>query len=159
MSVCHWYCFTAIKPSSSQESLIWFRWICLNKTIPNNNTTSSFPWSNISAFHSDVKLTVGTLLVGSKADNNVIVWGRQGWGRFWVLSNYILLSPFGCQSALELLILLEKQGLLTENNVQMLEEVCMNVSPDLLETVNCYKRAKGEKFKSQGVGLQKCRKH
>ncbi|NXN34595.1 CASPA protein, partial [Nycticryphes semicollaris] len=46
-------------------------------------------------------------------------------------------------SALELLILLEKQGLLTENNVQMLEDVCMNVSPDLLETVNCYKRAKG----------------
>ncbi|XP_010179476.1 PREDICTED: caspase-10-like, partial [Mesitornis unicolor] len=45
-------------------------------------------------------------------------------------------------SALELLILLEKQGLLTESNVQMLEEVCMNVSPDLLETVNCYKRAK-----------------
>ncbi|XP_075009603.1 caspase-10-like isoform X2 [Calonectris borealis] len=45
-------------------------------------------------------------------------------------------------SALELLILLEKQGLLTENNVQMLEEVCMNVSPDLVETVNCYKRAK-----------------
>uniref|UniRef100_A0A8B9I7L0 Caspase 10 n=1 Tax=Anser brachyrhynchus TaxID=132585 RepID=A0A8B9I7L0_9AVES len=49
-----------------------------------------------------------------------------------------------CQSALELLILLEKQGLLTENNVQMLEEVCMNVSPDLLETVNSYRRAKGE---------------
>ncbi|NXJ66258.1 CASPA protein, partial [Rostratula benghalensis] len=46
-------------------------------------------------------------------------------------------------SALELLILLEKQGLLTENNVQVLEDVCMNVSPDLLETVNCYKRAKG----------------
>ncbi|XP_040418347.1 caspase-10-like isoform X1 [Cygnus olor] len=45
-------------------------------------------------------------------------------------------------SALELLILLEKQGLLTENNVQMLEEVCMNVSPDLLETVNSYRRAK-----------------
>ncbi|NWQ86499.1 CASPA protein, partial [Burhinus bistriatus] len=45
-------------------------------------------------------------------------------------------------SALDLLILLEKQGLLTENNVQMLEEVCMNVSPDLLETVNCYKTAK-----------------
>ncbi|NXI99404.1 CASPA protein, partial [Psophia crepitans] len=45
-------------------------------------------------------------------------------------------------SALELLILLEKQGHLTENNVQILEEVCMNVSPDLLETVNCYKRAK-----------------
>ncbi|KAM9235981.1 caspase-10 isoform 1-T2 [Leptosomus discolor] len=45
-------------------------------------------------------------------------------------------------SALELLILLEKQGLLTENNVQILEEICMNVSPDLLETVNCYKRSK-----------------
>jgi len=62
-------------------------------------------------------------------------------------NNCILLSPFGCQSALELLILLEKQGLLTENNVQMLEEVCINVSPDLLETVNCYKRAKGKKFR------------
>uniref|UniRef100_A0A8B9VB62 Caspase 10 n=1 Tax=Anas zonorhyncha TaxID=75864 RepID=A0A8B9VB62_9AVES len=45
-------------------------------------------------------------------------------------------------SALELLILLEKQGLLTENNVQMLEEVFVNVSPDLLETVNSYRRAK-----------------
>ncbi|KFQ52565.1 Caspase-10, partial [Pelecanus crispus] len=45
-------------------------------------------------------------------------------------------------SALELLILLEKRGLLTEDNVQVLEEVCMRVSPDLLETVNCYKRAK-----------------
>ncbi|NXW56823.1 CASPA protein, partial [Eurystomus gularis] len=45
-------------------------------------------------------------------------------------------------SALELLILLEKQGLVTENNVQMLEEVCMSVSPDLLEIVNCYKREK-----------------
>ncbi|XP_072731034.1 caspase-10-like isoform X1 [Ciconia boyciana] len=45
-------------------------------------------------------------------------------------------------SALELLILLEKQGLVTENNVQMLEEVCMKVSPDLLERVNCYKREK-----------------
>ncbi|XP_052532284.1 caspase-10-like isoform X2 [Tympanuchus pallidicinctus] len=44
-------------------------------------------------------------------------------------------------SALELLILLEKQGLLTENNVQTLEEVFRNVSPDLLETVNCYRMA------------------
>ncbi|XP_031457081.1 caspase-10 [Phasianus colchicus] len=44
-------------------------------------------------------------------------------------------------SALELLILLEKQGLLTENNVQILEEVLKNVSPDLLETVNCYRMA------------------
>ncbi|NWY50144.1 CASPA protein, partial [Chionis minor] len=51
-------------------------------------------------------------------------------------------------SALDLLILLEKQGLLTENNVQMLEEVCMNVSPDLLETINCYKKSKGEKFRA-----------
>uniref|UniRef100_A0A669Q1Y4 Caspase-8 n=1 Tax=Phasianus colchicus TaxID=9054 RepID=A0A669Q1Y4_PHACC len=48
------------------------------------------------------------------------------------------------QSALELLILLEKQGLLTENNVQILEEVLKNVSPDLLETVNCYRMANGE---------------
>ncbi|XP_072197976.1 caspase-10-like [Excalfactoria chinensis] len=45
-------------------------------------------------------------------------------------------------SALELLILLEKQGLLTENNVQTLEEVFTNVSPDLLQTVNCYRMAK-----------------
>ncbi|KFO75347.1 Caspase-10, partial [Cuculus canorus] len=45
-------------------------------------------------------------------------------------------------SALELLIFLEKQGLLSENNVQMLEEVCVHISPDLLETVNCYKRTK-----------------
>ncbi|NXE07254.1 CASPA protein, partial [Lophotis ruficrista] len=45
-------------------------------------------------------------------------------------------------SALELLILLEKQGHVTENNVQMLEEVCVNVSPDLLEIINCYKRTK-----------------
>ncbi|NXJ89402.1 CASPA protein, partial [Corythaixoides concolor] len=59
-------------------------------------------------------------------------------------------------SALELLILLEKQGLLTENNVQMLEEVCMNVSPDLLETVNCYKRAKGEKFRFHSPMLSEC---
>ncbi|XP_065526123.1 caspase-10 [Lathamus discolor] len=45
-------------------------------------------------------------------------------------------------SALELLILLEKQSLLTENNVQILEEICVHVSPNLLERVNCYKRAK-----------------
>ncbi|XP_030309635.1 caspase-10 [Calypte anna] len=46
------------------------------------------------------------------------------------------------QSALELMILLEKQGLLTDNNVQVLEELCVNVSPDLLEIVNCYKKTK-----------------
>ncbi|KFP02508.1 Caspase-10, partial [Calypte anna] len=45
-------------------------------------------------------------------------------------------------SALELMILLEKQGLLTDNNVQVLEELCVNVSPDLLEIVNCYKKTK-----------------
>ncbi|NXY06011.1 CASPA protein, partial [Pteruthius melanotis] len=49
-------------------------------------------------------------------------------------------------SALDLLILLEKQGLLTKDNVQILEDVCMTVSPDLLETIKCYKKAKGEKF-------------
>ncbi|NWI61528.1 CASPA protein, partial [Calyptomena viridis] len=51
-------------------------------------------------------------------------------------------------SALDLLILLEKQDLLTENNVQILEEVCMKVSPDLLRKINCYKKAKGEKFRT-----------
>ncbi|KAK4817332.1 hypothetical protein QYF61_010235 [Mycteria americana] len=56
-------------------------------------------------------------------------------------------------SALELLILLEKQGLVTENNVQMLEEVCMKVSPDLLERVNCYKRAKDNKAASLTQGF------
>ncbi|NWV83395.1 CASPA protein, partial [Dasyornis broadbenti] len=45
-------------------------------------------------------------------------------------------------SALDLLILLEKQGLLTKDNVEILEEVCVTVSPDLLETINCYKKAK-----------------
>uniref|UniRef100_A0A8C5UD23 Caspase-8 n=1 Tax=Malurus cyaneus samueli TaxID=2593467 RepID=A0A8C5UD23_9PASS len=46
-------------------------------------------------------------------------------------------------SALDLLTLLEKQSLLTEENVEVLEEVCKTVSPDLLETINCYKKAKG----------------
>ncbi|NXY85968.1 CASPA protein, partial [Alcedo cyanopectus] len=46
-------------------------------------------------------------------------------------------------SALQLLLLLEKQGLISENNVQMLEDICRNVSPDLLETVNCYERTEG----------------
>uniref|UniRef100_A0A8U7P6G5 Caspase 10 n=1 Tax=Corvus moneduloides TaxID=1196302 RepID=A0A8U7P6G5_CORMO len=43
-------------------------------------------------------------------------------------------------SALDLLILLEKQGLLTKDNVQILEDVCVTVSPDLLETIKCYKK-------------------
>ncbi|NXU86834.1 CASPA protein, partial [Xiphorhynchus elegans] len=45
-------------------------------------------------------------------------------------------------SALDLLILLEKQDRLSENNVQILEEVCMKVSPNLLKIINCYKKAK-----------------
>ncbi|NXK58216.1 CASPA protein, partial [Sylvietta virens] len=49
-------------------------------------------------------------------------------------------------SALDLLTLLEKQGLLTEDNVQILRCVCETVSPDLLETIDCYEKAKGEKF-------------
>ncbi|NXU62242.1 CASPA protein, partial [Horornis vulcanius] len=49
-------------------------------------------------------------------------------------------------SALDLLTLLEKQGLLTKDNVQILEYVCKTVSPDLLEIIDCYKKAKGEKF-------------
>ncbi|NXU74035.1 CASPA protein, partial [Oreotrochilus melanogaster] len=49
-------------------------------------------------------------------------------------------------SALELMILLEKQGLLTDSNVQVLEELCVNVSPDLLEIVDCYKKAKAPRL-------------
>ncbi|NXF95290.1 CASPA protein, partial [Eubucco bourcierii] len=45
-------------------------------------------------------------------------------------------------SALDMLILLEKQGLVSENNVQMLEGICMEVSPDLMRTVKCYRRTK-----------------
>ncbi|XP_030133598.3 caspase-10 [Taeniopygia guttata] len=48
-------------------------------------------------------------------------------------------------SALDLLTLLEKQGLLTTDNVKILEDVCMTVSPDLLETINCYKKGKDNK--------------
>ncbi|NWV10643.1 CASPA protein, partial [Ptilonorhynchus violaceus] len=54
-------------------------------------------------------------------------------------------------SALDLLILLEKQGVLTRDNVQILEEVCDKVSPDLLETINCYKEAKEHIFSSPDV--------
>ncbi|NXN86748.1 CASPA protein, partial [Bombycilla garrulus] len=46
-------------------------------------------------------------------------------------------------SALDLLTLLEKQGHLTKDNVQILEDVCVTVSPDLLETIDCYKKTKG----------------
>ncbi|NXB10518.1 CASPA protein, partial [Cnemophilus loriae] len=45
-------------------------------------------------------------------------------------------------SALDLMTFLEKRGLLTKDNVQILEDVCMIVSPDLLETIDCYKKAK-----------------
>lgn len=47
---------------------------------------------------------------------------------------------------MDLLTLLEKQCLLTKDNVQILEYVCETISPDLLETIDCYKKAKGEKF-------------
>ncbi|NXK91329.1 CASPA protein, partial [Formicarius rufipectus] len=56
---------------------------------------------------------------------------------------------YGGKSALDLLTLLEKQDLLTENNVQILEEVCEKVSPSLLKIINCYKKAKGEKFRQK----------
>ncbi|NWI82078.1 CASPA protein, partial [Dryoscopus gambensis] len=46
-------------------------------------------------------------------------------------------------SALDLLILLEKQGLLTKDNVQILEDICVIVSPDLLEIIKHYKKTKG----------------
>ncbi|NXT99849.1 CASPA protein, partial [Buphagus erythrorhynchus] len=49
-------------------------------------------------------------------------------------------------SALDLLTSLEKQGLLTKDNVNILENIFMTVSRDLLETIDCYKKAKGEKF-------------
>ncbi|NWZ15408.1 CASPA protein, partial [Agelaius phoeniceus] len=45
-------------------------------------------------------------------------------------------------SALDLLTLLEKQGLLTKDNVKILEDVCMTVSPDLLKTIELYKKGK-----------------
>ncbi|NWY48445.1 CASPA protein, partial [Sylvia atricapilla] len=45
-------------------------------------------------------------------------------------------------SVLDLLTLLEKQGLLTKDNVQILEYICKTVSPDLLEITDCYKKAK-----------------
>ncbi|NXR78005.1 CASPA protein, partial [Pycnonotus jocosus] len=44
--------------------------------------------------------------------------------------------------ALDLLTLLEKQCLLTKDNVQILEDVCKTVSPVLLEIIDCYKKAK-----------------
>ncbi|NXH43216.1 CASPA protein, partial [Dicaeum eximium] len=46
------------------------------------------------------------------------------------------------RSALELLTSLEKQGLLTKDNVKILEDVCRIISPYLLEIIDCYKKAK-----------------
>ncbi|XP_019409413.1 PREDICTED: caspase-10-like isoform X2 [Crocodylus porosus] len=43
-------------------------------------------------------------------------------------------------STLELLTLLEKQGRLADNNLQMLEQICKNISCNLLEKINKYKR-------------------
>ncbi|NWS06945.1 CASPA protein, partial [Motacilla alba] len=53
-----------------------------------------------------------------------------------------LQNPWTIHSALDLLTSLENQDLLSKDNVQILEEICMIVSPHLLETINCYKRAK-----------------
>ncbi|NWU41566.1 CASPA protein, partial [Hylia prasina] len=47
-----------------------------------------------------------------------------------------------CRSALDLLTLLEKRGLLTKDNVHILEYVCKTISPDLLQILDCYKKAK-----------------
>ncbi|NXC01262.1 CASPA protein, partial [Orthonyx spaldingii] len=54
-------------------------------------------------------------------------------------------------SALDLLILLEKQGLLTKDNVRILEDVFVTVSPDLLEIISCYKKEKAKLLKELGV--------
>nr|XP_006120134.1 caspase-10-like isoform X1 [Pelodiscus sinensis]XP_006120135.1 caspase-10-like isoform X1 [Pelodiscus sinensis] len=43
------------------------------------------------------------------------------------------------QSCLELLTFLEKQALLAENNLQTLEKICEDISPDLLAIINKYK--------------------
>ncbi|NXQ37686.1 CASPA protein, partial [Catharus fuscescens] len=59
----------------------------------------------------------------------------------FLLQNY-LPNRWIILSALDLLILLEKQGLLTKDDVKILEDVCKRVSPDLLETIDCYKKAK-----------------
>ncbi|NXA77353.1 CASPA protein, partial [Thryothorus ludovicianus] len=45
-------------------------------------------------------------------------------------------------SALDVMILLEKKGLITKDNVKILEDICTTVSPDLLEIIDCYKKAK-----------------
>uniref|UniRef100_A0A8C8T1G1 Caspase 10 n=1 Tax=Pelusios castaneus TaxID=367368 RepID=A0A8C8T1G1_9SAUR len=42
-------------------------------------------------------------------------------------------------SSLELLTFLEKQDLLAEDNLQILEKICMDISPDLLKTMNKYR--------------------
>ncbi|NWH84745.1 CASPA protein, partial [Aegithalos caudatus] len=47
-----------------------------------------------------------------------------------------------CESTLDLLTLLEKQGFFTEDNVEALETILKMVSPDLLEIIDCYKKAK-----------------
>uniref|UniRef100_A0A674J0Y3 Caspase-8 n=1 Tax=Terrapene triunguis TaxID=2587831 RepID=A0A674J0Y3_9SAUR len=43
-----------------------------------------------------------------------------------------------------LLTFLEKQDHLAQNNLQILEKICMDISPDLLKTVNKYKMERGE---------------
>ncbi|XP_063256336.1 caspase-10 [Prinia subflava] len=56
-------------------------------------------------------------------------------------------------SPLDLLTLMEKQGLLTKDNVQILKDICGTVSPDLLEIIDCYKKAKDNKAANFAQGL------
>ncbi|NXO94183.1 CASPA protein, partial [Certhia brachydactyla] len=49
-------------------------------------------------------------------------------------------------SALDLMISLEKMDLLTKDNVKILEDVCMTVSPNLLKIIDRYKNAKACRF-------------
>ncbi|TFK13559.1 trans-2-enoyl-CoA reductase, mitochondrial [Platysternon megacephalum] len=54
-------------------------------------------------------------------------------------------------SSLELLTFLEKQDHLAENNLQILEKICMDISPDLLKTVNKYKMERAQQESSLPV--------
>nr|XP_042702694.1 caspase-10 isoform X2 [Chrysemys picta bellii] len=54
-------------------------------------------------------------------------------------------------SSLELLTFLEKQDHLAQNNLQILEKICMDISPDLLKTVNKYKMERAQQESSLPV--------
>ncbi|NXB78292.1 CASPA protein, partial [Donacobius atricapilla] len=64
-------------------------------------------------------------------------------GIIFLLQNHLPKRCITTPSALDLLTLLEKQGLLTKDNVQILEDICETVSPDLQEIIDCYKKARG----------------